>query len=72
MALHWSGGDNVKFMGNCAGLSIPPGSLVYCWHPEAHVKCDLSKTDLKWNENVNLAPPPPHRTIVLLLKKKSS
>lgn len=53
MALHWSGGDNVKFMGNCAGLSIPPGSLVYYWHPEAHVKCDLSKTDLKWNENVN-------------------
>lgn len=53
MALHWSGGDNVNFMGNCAGLSIPPGSLVYCWHPEAHVKCDLSKTDLKWNENVN-------------------
>lgn len=38
---------------------FPPGSLVYYWHHGVHVNCDLSKTDLKWNENVNLAHPPP-------------
>lgn len=48
---------------NCTGLSIPPGALIYNWHPGVHVKCDLSKTDQKWNENVNFAtkmtsPPP--------------